>query len=98
MRKEVCSFSWSYTREDLWYNDETNEFLLDKYHNGIIDDEEHFDGTEQIDSLTALKKMIEYNKLRAVLLYQKELSVSRDLDAVLKDLKKCIIHFSQILI
>ena len=88
MRKEVCSFGWSYTREELWHDDETNEFLIDQYHFGVIDDEEHFDGTVQISTLTALKKMIKNNKLRAVLMYQNELNLSRDLDVVLADLKK----------
>ena len=85
--KKVCTFSWSYTRKELWYNDITNEFLIDEYHYGVIDDEEHFDGTSQIDTLTALKMMIEKNKLRSVLMYQDELNLSRDLDTVLADLK-----------
>ena len=88
MRKDVCSFGGSYTREELWYNDTTNEFLIDQYHYGVIDDEEHFDGTEQINTLAALKKMIKKNKLRAVLMYQNELNLSRDLNIVLADLKK----------
>lgn len=88
MRKRVCTFSWSYTREELWYNDETNELLIDQYHFGVIDDEEHFDGTVQIDTLTALEKMIKANKLRAVLLYQDKLNFRRDLDVVLAGLKR----------
>ena len=88
MRKEVCSFGWSYSREELWYNDTMNQFFIDQYHYGIIDDEEHLDGTEQIDTLTALKKMIKKNKLRSVLMYQNELNLSRDLDMTLADLEK----------
>lgn len=79
MRKDVCSFGGSYSREELWYNDTMNQFFVDQYHYGVIDDEEHFDGTEQIDTLSALRKMIENNKLRAVLMYQNELNLSRDL-------------------
>lgn len=88
MRKNVCSLGGSYTREDLWYNETTNEFLIDQYHYGVIDDEEHFDETKQISTLTALKKMIKNNKLRSVLMYQKELNLSHDLDNILADLKK----------
>ena len=87
-RSDVCSLGGSYTREDIWYNDTTNRFFIDQYHYGVIDDEEHFDGTTEIDTLTALKKMIKENKLRAVLMYQNELNLSRDLDIVLADLKK----------
>ena len=69
MREEVCTFGGSYDNNVLWYNDDKNSFFIDQYHFGVIDDEEHFDGTVQIDTLTALEKMIENNKLRAVLMY-----------------------------
>ena len=88
MRKDVCSFGGSYSRKELWYNDTMNQFFVDQYHYGVIDDEEHFDGTEQIDTLSALRKMIKNNKLRAVPMYQNELNLSRDLDIVLTDLKE----------
>lgn len=88
MREEVCTFGGSYDNNVLWYNDDKNSFFIDQYHFGVIDDEEHFDGTVQIDTLTALEKMIEKNKLRAVLMYQDKLNLCRDLDVVLAGLKK----------
>ena len=88
MRKDVCAFGGSYDKNVLWYDDDKNGFFIDQYHFGVIDDEEHFDGTVQIDTVTALEKMIRKNKLRAVLMYQDKLNLSRDLDGVLAGLKK----------
>ena len=87
MRKEVCEFSESYTREELWYHEETGEFSIDQYHFGVIDDEEHFDGVKEIDPFSALKKMIKYNHLSAILQYSQELHLSRDLEAALAEMQ-----------
>ncbi len=88
MREEVCTFGGSYDNNVLWYDDDENRFYIDQYHFGVIDDEEHFDGTVQIDTLTALEKMIKKNKLRSVLMYRDKLNLFRDLDVVLAGLRQ----------
>ena len=88
MRKDVCAFGGSYDKNVLWYDDDKNGFFIDQYHFGVIDDEEHFDGTVQINTVTALEKMIKKNKLRAVLVYRDKLNLCRDLDVVLAGFKQ----------
>ena len=83
MKKEICVFSESYTTEELWFDDETNQFSIKQYHWGVIDDEEHYDGENVTDTFNALKMMILYNKLHEVLQYYNELQVAHNLDAVL---------------
>ena len=83
MKKEICVFSESYTTEELWFDDETNQFSIKQYHWGVIDDEEHYDGENVTDTFNALKMMISYNKLHEVLQYGNELQVAHNLDAVL---------------
>ena len=86
MKKEICTFGESYTTKTLWYDEETNQFSLKKYHWGLIDDEEHYDGESVIDTFNALKMMISYNKLYEVLQYYHVLETARNLDAVLSAL------------
>ena len=86
MKKEICVFSESYTSEELWLDDETNQFSIKQYHWGVIDDEEHYDGENVTDTFNALKMMISYNKLHEVLQYDNELQVEQNLDVVLSSL------------
>lgn len=83
MKKEICTCGESYTTKEIWFDEEANQFLLKKYHWGLIDDEEHYDGESVIDTFNALKMMISYNKLFEVLQYYNVLEVARNLDAVL---------------
>ena len=68
MKKEICTFGESYTTKTLWYDEETNQFSLKKYHWGLIDDEEHYDGESVIDTFNALKMMISYKSIFDILL------------------------------
>ena len=88
MKKEICVFGESYTTEELWFDDEVNQFSIKQYHWGVVDDEEHYDGETEVDTFTVLKKMIAYNKLREVLRYYNELEAERNLDAVLQSMEQ----------
>lgn len=88
MRKDVCVFSESYTREELWYNDENDRFFVDCYHWGVVDDEEHFDGIKNITRTAALEKMLRYNKLADVLKYRTRLDTDNNLETVLSGMKQ----------
>ena len=87
MRKNVCWFGDSYSEDILWYDDQTNQFFVDQYHWGSVDDERFFDGTAPIDPLSALQKMIQYDRLQSVLTYYDELNVACNLDAALAQMK-----------
>ena len=88
MRKDVCVFSESYTREELWYNDEKDCFFVDCYHWGVIDDEEHFDGVKDISKTAALEEMVGYNKVWDILKHRARLDTDNNLDAVLSGMKQ----------
>ena len=85
--KQICTFSESYTTEELWLDEKTKSFSIKRFHRGLIDDEERYDGETPVESGFALQKMIEYNKLSAVLQYYNELRAELYLDEVLLRLK-----------
>lgn len=65
----ICEFYESYSREELWFDDKTNQFSLRLNCWGAVDDEEHCVGTQETDAFNALKMLISYNYLDIVLQY-----------------------------
>ena len=84
--EQICTFSESYTTEELWFDETTKRFSIKRFHRGVIDDEERYDGEIPVESSLALKKMIAYNELRTVLRYYNELCAEKALSVVLSEL------------
>lgn len=84
--EKICEFYGSYSRQELWYDDRTNQFFLDLNCWGGIDDEEHYVETRATDAHSVLKMLISDNYLDIVLQYSSQLQVAQNLDAVLSSM------------
>lgn len=88
MQEYLCTFGGGYGWEKLFYDDECKQFSVKKYHCGMVDVEDYYDGEFPLDAFTALQELIKHNKLRLVLRYYKELSVKENLDRALASMRQ----------